>query len=869
VDGVTLKEFLLHVETEESDKAYDTAPGGSSALALSALDGLNGLPIPDITIPLWSPEDLYISMSNLSLTTYASHYCFIPTRSSISAGEGISINGAFSCGQGTSDRCTMNTDPTPLPGEYGVSTPEVNQDHVFLDARIGDVLVDELDAANLIPGGLFPSSLTTYYNAGLPVQSGIPTITITTGLGELYINNAGKVSYANTGDPDSPLDHLNAYTKCEAVITVEARAKLVIGAKSENKDATLRVTKGSAVQIRANGTLRINTSSALIIEKGGKLVLDAGAIVELYDQPGGALVPYGRPRIHIQEGGQLIFNGNIVFRGDGYFEFDKGNQVIMPSTFTFTGSGKAYRHFKINDNAQLLKTGGILSLIDCRVQVGCRAKLHIADFTRLVLLRTAFEDIDNATCSSVFISEQMAVHAEHGQDILALQSDFKNTRTGIRASQIAGNIRVEGCTFTNQIGADFYQIHYAVFSSVQGDFAAFKFDEAATGVSFLNCTLVEGCAVCPFLDDIITLTDVKMLLMTGGLIDSPVNGFTGIKAVLGENNVYMQKGATIQNTFNGIEMQGGLLGHANGTDFGLVRMDCSRILDCINAGITGVDVLLDIDAGINSVGIRPNEFRNTNASLLFDICYDQRDPSQVLANYNYWNRFDGFGNPTGPAADEYSLTKTLTTLGFCNIPAPLVTDFIAPDYDDTCPYRGRHEGMRERDDIEPYKFCSLEGDTLHNAFTGAWESVDAALDAAQTGETIPDFQEALSQFEPIAWQDSLTTAAAESVCRHYIDVARIFVPADGDAEARSGHSYNQPIAYVFPNPTRRDFQLVLPAGNWQVSISDLLGRRVVNSRMPGTQTIATENWTGGVYLIYYYNADDPMQRGQIKAIVNQ
>jgi len=450
-----------------------------------------------------------------------------------------------------------------------------------------------------------------------------------------------------------------------------------------------------------------------------------------------------------------------------------------------------------------------------------------------------------------------------------MQSDFKNVRTGIRASRITGFVNVNGCTFTNQLGADFNQVAFASFTSVQGDFASFKFDECTTGVSFLDCNLVEGCAVCPSLDDIITLTDVKMLWMTGGLIDSPVNGFTGIKAVLGENNVYMQKGATIQNTFNGIDIQGGLPGHANGTDFGLVRMDCSRILDCINAGITGVDVLLDIDAGIVSAAMRPNEFRNANESLLFDICYKQRNPTQILANYNYWNRFDGLGNPIGPANAEISLTKTLTTLGFCNIAVPLITDFIAPAYNASCAYRNGQEGMRERDDVEPYKLCSLEGDTLYNAFTGAWESLDVALDSSQASETIPDFQEALGKFEPIAWQDSVTSAAAESVCRHYIDVARIFIPAGGNTEQRSARSDNRGIAYVFPNPTSRDFQLVLPEGNWQVSISDFLGRQVIRRRMPGTQTIATEHWTNGVYMIYYQNTDEPAQRGQLKVIVSQ
>ena len=63
----------------------------------------------------------------------------------------------------------MSTEDTPLPASYGFTASEKNQDHVFLDARIGDVIVDEVDAAHLVPGGLLPSNLSTYYNAGLPV----------------------------------------------------------------------------------------------------------------------------------------------------------------------------------------------------------------------------------------------------------------------------------------------------------------------------------------------------------------------------------------------------------------------------------------------------------------------------------------------------------------------------------------------------------------------------------------------------------------------------------------------------------------------------------------------------------------------------
>ncbi|MFN0216150.1 MAG: hypothetical protein ACKVT2_17975, partial [Saprospiraceae bacterium] len=352
VNGVKLKEYALYVENER-DKAYDTAPGGSSTLALSALSGLNGDIVDDIGIP-WLPVlDRWVTMSNLSVTTYATHYCFIPTRSAISAGEGISLNGPFACGQGSSSRCTMSTEDTPLPGEYGVSTPEKNQDHVFLDARIGDVLVDELDAANLIPGGLLPSTLNTYYNAGLPVQSGIPTITIFTGSGQLSINNTGMVGYSNNNEPVSPANLFNAYTKCDAVIMVEDRAKLVVGADGGVKHGTLMVTEGSSVHIKSGGFLYVTSGqSKLLIKKGASLVLDAGAIVDVES--------YGS-EIRIE--GTLVINGDITFRGYGYFHFSNGGTLEFGpgvTNFKLTGRGFGHRFVRLSGGLSIEPNHGVI-----------------------------------------------------------------------------------------------------------------------------------------------------------------------------------------------------------------------------------------------------------------------------------------------------------------------------------------------------------------------------------------------------------------------------------------------------------------------------------------------------------------------------
>ena len=379
VNGIKLKEYALYVENER-DKAYDTAPGGSSNLALSALAGLDGITVNDIGIP-WLPVlDRWVTMSNLSVTTFATHYCFIPTGSAISAGGSIPLNGSFSCGQGTSSRCTMSTEDTPLPASYGVSAPEINQDHVFLDARIGDVLVDELDAANLIPGGLLPSNLNTYYNAGLPIQSGIPTITIYTASGQFSINNTGRVGYSNGNEPVSPSNLFNAYTKCNAIVTVENGAKLVVGADGGLKHGVLIVTPGSIVHIKSGGILYVTSEqSSLIIKHGAKLILDPGAIVRL-ESPGSA----------ISIGGDLVVNGDIVFKGLGYFDFSAGNKLVFGpgyNTFNLKGTGKGQRFVRLSSYLDI-DAGHRLNWSRGLVEVGNSINLRGGaglDFTAMTL----------------------------------------------------------------------------------------------------------------------------------------------------------------------------------------------------------------------------------------------------------------------------------------------------------------------------------------------------------------------------------------------------------------------------------------------------------------------------------------------------
>jgi hypothetical protein len=850
-------------------KPYDSAPGGSSNLGVAPLgNGPSGL--------MTALVSNGFELNGAGLT--ATHHCFIPSFSSVSAVEPSNLFTAQPCG--AVSRCDLSTLPTTCV--YS-GLPEINQPHIFLDERIALVLIDEL-TTDLQPLPDHPfvinPSLSTYYNEGTPQEPLIPTVTISTNQGALHLNNTGPIGYAGSGGQNSPFEHIDVSTKCDAVITVENGARLVIGATEDNKTATLHISKGAIVHVKTGGTLHIQGNSSLEIEKLGSLVLDAGAIVELFGQNDGALMTGSPARIHVKENGLLNFEGNISFHGDGFFEFDEGHKVVFPNDFTFNGSGKQFRHFKLNTNAHLLKQGGRLAFMNAKFQIGCEAKPRIENFDRLLLNNTAFEFIEEGSClpqppSYTLNGDQFGFEMENGQTIFIKSSDFNNLRTGLRAHNISGDIRVESCNFKEGRAVDFYQIKYALLKNVTGSSATFAFDEVSQSVSLDHVALTDACSICGTQEEgIVKLTNVKMLWMTDGLIEQSLGAtpvLRGIDARLGENNVTMKDGATIQNTSIGVEINGGLPGHQYNTDFGLMRMDCARILDCSGPSISGEDVLLDIDAGINSNGLRPNEFRKggiDGVSMFFDICFRKRQPSEILANDNFWN-ITGNGGVPEPIVD-YQLNKWLG--GACGDPVLLVTNSVAPAYNANCPHRGGGDLGRDRDLPQPgYKDCSIGAHNLYGGFVTAWESIDSALVGADIAEVAPDLSAAISAFAPLSAVDSVTLASNASVCRHYTEVARVFTiqsAQEHDQQQQALRPANAANVTLAPNPAGDGFALNLPQGDWQVSAVDAFGRVVYQQQLTeGAQYIATAAWAEGIYTVFYRAVVEPGVFGQIKVAV--
>ena len=862
VDGVKVKEYALYVENER-DKAYDTAPGGSSTEALVGLDRLNGKTVGDIGIPYLPVIDRWVTMSNLSVTTYASHYCFIPTRSAISAGGGISLNGPFSCGQGSSSRCTMSTEDTPLPAEYKVSTAEKNQDHVFLDARIGDVLVDELDAAHLIPGGLFPSNLSTYYNAGLPVQSGIPTITISTGSGQLSINNTGRVGYSNGNEPVSPSNMFNAYTKCNAVINVENGAKLVVGADGGIKHGILTVTSGSIVHIKSGGILYVTSNTShLIIKNGATLILDAGAIVRL-ESPGSSIT--------IQ--GDLVVNGDITFGGLGYFHFAQGNRLVYGpgyNIFNLTGMGKDKRFVHLSADV----------LIEDGHRLNWQNGLLEAPSGTLLFTTGAGLDFNSMTLTGGDSGGLTVIEARETGAVNLLDCKVEKLVLPIIGMDGLGcNIGV--CEFSQYyVGVTWENAFAVIVSNTSfdggGASATTALQMKDIFVLFLNYDQFFG-HLDPSITGIVTDGDLSLgipAVNLDNLVACMVKGCTfsnnsiGIKSdnptTATTANVYAYGATTFSQNEAGIYLVGD---NTRGT----VLADCVTF-DQNRNGIRGRDIALMIDSWNSKTfafdSDSPNQFIRADGAgpgsteNHVRICYELKGVggSNMMRN-NFW----GITAAGAPQPDPTPLNFLFLLNAACNAsvpPMPLLTPIATRNI-----------------------FCPL--DQTPASFSTPFPGSECMLSVGSGGAGNPirvheqfhlgtflmksDSVEAgIEALRPVAALWNTTISSFTGNCQQYIRVAKAFVDASDSNPPnlqRPGGERSKITAsgnlLISPNPASNAVLLQLSPAMHQVRIWDGFGNLCHQATASDTYRFETASWQSGIYIVETVAADGSRRSGKL------
>jgi len=610
-------------------KPYDTSPGGSTNLGVAPLgSGTGGL------IALLSAAGVTHTGPGLTAT----HHCFIPTFSSVSATEPSNFGTPVTCG--TAARCT--TSETAETSPYS-GLAEINQAHIFLDERIASVLIDELVTNSTPP--VHPLSLSgnlnTYFNVGLPIYSPIPTITIHTSNGKLSINNTGKVAFATGNEPNSPYAFLFSETRCDAVITVENGAKLVVGADGAVKDGILKLNENSIVHIKPGGILQITGEhSSLIITHGTRLILDPGANVIL--ESNGA---------NIRIEGELVLNGNINFSGPGHFVFAEGNQLTFGpnyNTFFLDGMSINQRYVRleapvrINNGHRLLWTDGLVEITEGYLDFTTGAG---ANFER-VTFAGGGEAIIAHQASAINLLSCVATGVTfpiQGVECFGLyvdQCQFDAYSTGI-AWQNSAFFNVVRSTFTGQTAASAMNLENVGLAMIGADYIA-GHTNGTPGIT--DDAYFSGSAAAA-----VELNNVDYCVVRNSQINT---NDVGIRDMNPENpsNVFLIQGTTLFENVAGVYMIG------NEAE-GLVLADCATFARN-KFGVRGRDITLMIDALNTSISPldedQPNAFLRDpfglpqagGAQKYIEICYELKAATgSALMRNNYWGSLTGAGQP--------------------------------------------------------------------------------------------------------------------------------------------------------------------------------------------------------------------------------
>jgi hypothetical protein len=346
-------------------------------------------------------------------------------------------------------RCSS---PTMMWANPNNGLPEFNQDHVFLDDRIANLLLDVANPSILNPSLKLPQYLTTYFNAALASQKEIGGVTVSAE-GKLSINNTGSAGLGIGAN--QPQAVTNPYTaivggSCNGgnTLTVEKNGKLFIGSDDQQRTGHVIVQSGSTVHIQRGGNLTaLGKNSSLSVQVGGTLIIDEMAEIDL--QP-------LTSKIRID--GTLRINGNFDFFGDGYFEFGPEAKLEYGSgvqEWKLTGRGKGKRFIRLEgdlivpDQKVLFLKDGLVEHVGITAgRIMLPAPTNPSDPT---LMRRGYKGL---SVTHVCLGSQSAINAEWTRDIELADCDFNAGTIGFGIAIECLNVpmlRVQQCNFKENL----------------------------------------------------------------------------------------------------------------------------------------------------------------------------------------------------------------------------------------------------------------------------------------------------------------------------------------------------------------------------------------------------------------------------------
>jgi pimeloyl-ACP methyl ester carboxylesterase len=758
--------------------------------------------------------------------------------------------------------------------------PEVNQNHVFLDNRIANILLELADPSITNPGLKLPTNLSTYFNAALVTQKQIGGVTILAG-GKLSINNSGNAgSGIGSNQPQAIINPYTAIvTGCSGVVlTVNKNGKLFIGSDDQQRTGHVIVQSGSTVHIQRGGNLTaLGKNSSLSVQVGGTLIIDEMAEIDL--QP-------LTSKIRID--GTLRINGNFDFFGDGYFEF--GPEAILEygsgvQEWKLVGRGKGKRFMRLEgdlivpDQKVLFLKDGLVEHVGITAgRIMLPAPTNPSDPT---LMRRGYKGL---SVTHVCLGSQSAINAEWTRDIeladcdfnagtisfgIAIeclnvpmlrvqQCNFKENLVDIRDNSYSSYADISLSTFTggtwglimeNVQKIQLAGCHFTGYKTMAHNSIDLNYEESVAAVTISNSML------CDVRDCIFQDCNVGISNPQYNPWFETLNG-DGRPSIL---NVY---GTTFARGGAGIYMMGNKFG-------GAVLSRCSNY-SFNEVAITGSDIKLGIDMG-SSGGAKPSNFFQMFSSpskRYIDICYPSLASAGLVGAQMMRGNMWSYGNQ-GDSQPELRIRLSDKS---CSNPSAIAV---------TAPFARFSD--RSKDCGEPYfvinndpevQCTTDEGWFLNHTYTNLmYHYTTTWIEGMPTVNLVTLAQ----PFEQLAGlYHHYTSNLYPASCKQYVAISRAIVEAaNGNTEflqsSNSAPRQNQkPDDFTMsPNPSDGEVLITLPNSSHEVRVTDLNGKMVFTGSASEYLLVTTSSWQSGVYLVTMFATDGSTRPVTKKLIVQK
>lgn len=719
--------------------------------------------------------------------------------------------------------------------------PSISLRHVELDAGMKAFILAELDRLN---AGPLSGDLSTEYNYG-KLYKDIPNTTIKS-TGKLNVNNTGATGFVNN-NPLAPATKPSFTTylrDCGQLIEVESGGQFNIGALNKSQHGITEVWEGSTVHVKSGGTLHITSeSSKLLIKHGAELILDQGAIVWL-ESPGSKILLEG----------DLVLNGDIVFKGLGYFDFNTGNKLVFGNgynSFKLGGAGKDKRFVRISDSTYLDNNHRL------------NWENGLVEFATTMYFRSgAGLDFNAVTLHGD--GANTALDFDHSGNVFINNSNIEYLNWAINGVGLYG-INITGCAFEHYNNT---QVYWRNALSTNVINSTFDGNGALNALWFENVSTprIQGSDFQGHAENLGVINDislygtqfaaVKLINATTCLVNGSHfrSNTIGIKAEdeTQPSNVYVYNGCSFLDHDAAIYLNG------NATK-GTVLADCSIFTNNRN-GIRGRDVTLVIDSW-NSANWTwdtdsPNKFVRSipSSENYIRLCYQQKPvaASNLMRN-NFWS--NGVLPDPNPADAIFLLD-------------PNCVPFNPPVTPSLFPLGSRRPGC--------WNSFQREGGAEEDV-----ENADCTEKLGNTGSTIQElvskglflmrennFEPAVEAFRPVASLYQKDLNAYSEHCQQGIQLAKAMVDSY-DANSMSEQKGTQQIVEtsgnlkLVPNPANAFVTLYLTKGINHVKVVDVQGRLKVLGDATDKMELDTHDWEPGVYLVETLNTSGVLGTGKL------